>query len=100
MAIKKRPAPQAAPEPAEENPALEQRAEAFGRGAYAPTSAALQAVLDPNAPVGPQGTLFRYNEYQKALLKESAEIDRRSMQKLLESIVWPELERRRAERNA
>lgn len=100
MAIKKRPAPQAAPAPTEENPALEQRAEAFGRGAYAPTVASPQSALDPNAPVGPQGTLFRYNEYQKALLKESADADRRSMQKLLESIVWPELERRRTERNS
>lgn len=100
MAIKKRPAPKAVPAPSEESPALEQRAEAFGHGAYAPSVAAPQSDLDPGAPVGPQGTLFRYNDYQKALLKESAEADRRSMQKLLESIVWPELERRRTERNS
>jgi len=41
---------------------------------------------------------FRLNEYQKLLLKEAAVEDRRSQQKLLESLVWPELERRRAER--
>jgi hypothetical protein len=77
--------------------AVARRAEEFGRGGYAPQSD--EAPLDPNAPIGPQGILFRFNEYQKQLLKESADADRRSQQKLLESIIWPELERRKADRN-
>lgn len=77
--------------------AVARRAEEFGKGGYAPQVD--EAPLDPNAPVGPQGILFRFNDYQKQLLKESADADRRSQQKLLESIIWPELERRKAARN-
>jgi hypothetical protein len=77
--------------------AVARRAEEFGKGGYAPQEN--EAPLDPNAPVGPQGILFRFNDYQKQLLKESADADRRSQQKLLESIIWPELERRKAARN-
>jgi hypothetical protein len=76
--------------------AIAKKAEEFGRGGYAPE--VQETPLDPNAPVGPQGILFRFNDYQKQLLKEEAEADRRSQQKLLESIIWPELERRRASR--
>ncbi|MFC8041866.1 hypothetical protein ACFUOZ_21135 [Paenarthrobacter sp. NPDC057355] len=97
MPIKKRdPLPTSpATAPADEA-AIAKKAEEFGRGGYAPE--VQEAALDPNAPVGPQGILFRYNDYQKQLLKEEAEVDRRSQQKLLESIIWPELERRRASR--
>ena len=56
-------------------------------------------VLDPKAPVGPQVFLFRLNDYQKQLLAESALDDGRSRQKLLETIIWPEPERRQAEKN-
>ena len=77
--------------------AVARKAAEFGKGGYAPEVD--EAPLDPNAPIGPQGILFRFNDYQKQLLKESADADRRSQQKLLESIIWPELERRKAERN-
>jgi hypothetical protein len=98
MAIKKREARGAASTPATaDEDAVARRAEEFGKGGYAPHTD--EAALDPNAPIGPQGILFRFNEYQKQLLKESADADRRSQQKLLESILWPELERRRATRN-
>lgn len=98
MAIKKREAPAVAPTAvAGDEDAVARRAEEFGKGGYAPQ--ADEAPLDPNAPVGPQGILFRFNDYQKQLLKESADADRRSQQKLLESIIWPELERRKATRN-
>jgi hypothetical protein len=92
MPIKKR-EERVAPAAGDEE-SIAKRAEEFGRGGYAPEEAEA-APLDPNAPVGPQGIVFRFNDYQKQLLKESAEDDRRSQQKLLESIVWPELERRR-----
>lgn len=99
MAIKRRESQQTTPAAVQDHDdELEKRAEAFGHGAYSPVKNTPETVLDPTAPIGPQGILFRYNDYQKALLKESAEQDRRSIQKLLESIVWPELERRRAER--
>ncbi|MDD1475353.1 MULTISPECIES: hypothetical protein [Micrococcaceae] len=98
MAIKKREAPAVASTAvAGDEDAVARRAEEFGKGGYAPQVD--EAPLDPNAPVGPQGILFRFNDYQKQLLKESADADRRSQQKLLESIIWPELERRRATRN-
>jgi len=77
--------------------AVARKAAEFGKGGYAPQTD--EAPLDPNAPVGPQGILFRFNDYQKQLLKESADADRRSQQKLLESIIWPELERRKTQRN-
>ncbi|MGG5170578.1 hypothetical protein ACQR35_00155 [Pseudarthrobacter sp. J1738] len=95
MAIKKRAAQSTSPATADED-VIAKKAEEFGRGGYAPEVQAPS--LDPNAPVGPQGILFRFNDYQKQLLKEEAEADRRSQQKLLESIIWPELERRRAAR--
>jgi hypothetical protein len=98
MAIKKREARTATPPPAStDQDAVARKAEEFGKGGYAPE--VHEVPLNPNAPVGPQGILFRFNDYQKQLLKESAEADRRSQQKLLESIIWPELERRKAERN-
>ncbi|WP_420181231.1 hypothetical protein [Paenarthrobacter sp. TA1.8] len=98
MPIKKRDAmPTAAATGSVDEDAVAKKAEEFGRGGYAPE--VVEIPLDPNAPVGPQGILFRFNDYQKQLLKESAEADRRSQQKLLESIIWPELERRRAARN-
>lgn len=97
MPIKKRDAQPTSPATAmEDEDVIAKKAEEFGRGGYAPE--AKETSLDPNAPVGPQGILFRYNDYQKQLLKEEAEADRRSQQKLLESIIWPELERRRASR--
>jgi hypothetical protein len=95
MPIKKRDAQPTSPSMADED-AIAKKAEEFGRGGYAPE--VQETPLDPNAPVGPQGILFRFNNYQKQLLKEEAEADRRSQQKLLESIIWPELERRRAAR--
>ncbi|WP_431230820.1 hypothetical protein [Paenarthrobacter nicotinovorans] len=95
MPIKKR-EERVAPAAGDEE-SIAKRAEEFGRGGYAPEEVEA-APLDPNAPVGPQGIVFRFNDYQKQLLKESAEADRRSQQKLLESIIWPELERRRAAR--
>ena len=98
MAIKKREARTAAPPPAStDQDAVARKAEEFGKGGYAPE--VVEVSLNPSAPVGPQGILFRFNDYQKQLLKESADADRRSQQKLLESIIWPELERRKAERN-
>lgn len=98
MAIKKREALAAASTAAAgDEAAVARRAEEFGKGGYAPQTD--EAPLDPNAPVGPQGILFRFNDYQKQLLKESADADRRSQQKLLESIIWPELERRKTIRN-
>lgn len=100
MAIKRRESQQETSPATTENDELEKRAEAFGRGAYSPVKEVPETELDPTAPIGPQGILFRYNDYQKALLKESADQDRRSIQKLLESIVWPELERRRSERRS
>lgn len=97
MAIKKREARAAGSTPATgDEDAVARRAEEFGKGGYAPQVD--EAPLDPNAPIGPQGILFRFNDYQKQLLKESADADRRSQQKLLESIIWPELERRKAAR--
>ena len=98
MAIKKREARTATPPPASsDQDAVARKAEEFGKGGYAPE--VVEVPLNPSAPVGPQGILFRFNDYQKQLLKESAEADRRSQQKLLESIIWPELERRKAEQN-
>lgn len=98
MAIKKRDARAVATAAVSaDEDAAARRAEEFGKGGYAPQ--ADEAPLDPNAPIGPQGILFRLNDYQKQLLKESADADRRSQQKLLESIIWPELERRKAARN-
>ncbi|WP_314216585.1 hypothetical protein [Pseudarthrobacter equi] len=96
MPIKKRDAQPTPPTPTADEALIEKRAEEFGRGGYAPE--VKETPLNPNAPVGPQGILFRFNDYQKQLLKEEAEADRRSQQKLLESIIWPELERRRAAR--
>ncbi|GAT89604.1 hypothetical protein CVCC1112_4263 [Paenarthrobacter nicotinovorans] len=95
MPIKKRDAQPTSPVTSDED-VIAKKAEEFGRGGYAPE--VQPTPLDPNAPVGPQGILFRFNDYQKQLLKEEAEADRRSQQKLLESIIWPELERRRAAR--
>lgn len=97
MAIKKREARPTTPAIEADEDAVAKQAEEFGKGGYAPE--VHEAPLDPNAPIGPQGILFRFNDYQKQLLKESADADRRSQQKLLESIIWPELERRRAARN-
>ena len=95
MPIKKR-GPVASPSsgPADE---LSRRAEEFGKAGYAPQESV--PVLDPNAPLSKLFPL-RVNEYQKQLLQESAAADRRSQQKLLESLIWPELERRRAERHS
>ena len=100
MAIKKR--QPAMPSPAtavrEDQDELARKAEEFGRGGYAPVeSAGEEDQLDPNAPLTKM-VPFRLNEYQKLLLKEAAVEDRRSQQKLLESLIWPELERRRADR--
>lgn len=98
MAIKKRvvsPSPQMPETTAD---AVDRKASEFGKAGYAPKESPAEP-LDPNAPVGPQGILFRFNDYQKQLLKSEADADRRSQQKLLESILWPELERRKAERN-
>jgi hypothetical protein len=98
MAIKKREARTAAStDVTGDEDAVARKAAEFGKGGYAPQTD--EAPLDPNAPIGPQGILFRFNDYQKQLLKESADADRRSQQKLLESIIWPELERRKADRN-
>jgi hypothetical protein len=97
MAIKKREARTGASTAVTgDEDAVARRAEEFGKGGYAPQIE--ETPLDPNAPIGPQGILFRFNDYQKQLLKESADADRRSQQKLLESIIWPELERRKEAR--
>lgn len=93
MAIKKREARTSSPASTSQDE-LDEKAAKFGKGGYAPE--AENVSYDPHAPVGPQGILFRFNDYQKQLLKDSAAADRRSQQKLLESIVWPELERRKA----
>ncbi|MFJ2662689.1 hypothetical protein [Arthrobacter koreensis] len=99
MAIKKRQPPATSPAPIvrDEQDELARKAEEFGRGGYAPAQPATEDEPDPNAPLTKM-VPFRLNEYQKLLLKEAAVEDRRSQQKLLESLVWPELERRRAER--
>ena len=98
MAIKKRQPPVAsAPAVPDDQDELARKAEEFGRGGYAPVETASDTQLDPNAPLTKM-IPFRLNEYQKQLLKESAMEDRRSQQKLLESLIWPERERRRAER--
>ncbi|MGW9405851.1 hypothetical protein ACWGQ2_18020 [Arthrobacter sp. NPDC055585] len=100
MAIKKRQPPAVSPAPAisDDQDELARKAEEFGRGGYAPVEPAAEDELDPDAPLTKMMP-FRMNEYQKLLLKESAAEDRRSQQKLLESLIWPELERRKAERN-
>ena len=72
MAIKKRTPQQATVTGTTESAELDQRAEAFGHGAYSPVATPPAAELNPRASVGPQGILFRYNDYQKALLKDSA----------------------------
>lgn len=94
MAIKKR---GQAPRAGADDETLAKRVAEFGQGGYLPESD--ESVLDPKAPVGSQGFLFRLNDYQKQLLAESARDDGRSRQKLLETIVWPELERRKAEKD-
>ena len=99
MAIKKRQGPAAGTLPVihEDQDEMARKAEEFGRGGYAPAETPGEQ-LDPNAPLTKM-IPFRLNEYQKQLLKEAAVEDRRSQQKLLESLIWPELERRRAERS-
>lgn len=99
MAIKRRQPATASPAPTvrDDQDELARKAEEFGRGGYAPVESATEDHLDPNAPLTKM-VPFRLNEYQKLLLKEAATEDRRSQQKLLESLVWPELERRRTER--
>lgn len=96
MAIKKR---DQAPPPGMrlDDDALAKRVAEFGQAGYLPESD--EPALDPKAPVGSQGFLFRLNDYQKQLLAESARDDGRSRQKLLETIIWPELERRKAEKD-
>lgn len=100
MAIKKRGSREAEPEHPAEDPELDRRVDAFGHGAYSPVGTpeptAADEQLDLEAAIGRQGILFRYNDYQRKLLKDSAVADRRRIQKLLESIVWPELERRKS----
>lgn len=76
---------------------IAKRVAEFGQGGYLPESD--EVALDPKAPVGSQSFLFRLNDYQKQLLAESARDDGRSRQKLLETIIWPELERRKAEKD-
>lgn len=104
MAIKKRVTQVPAATSADDD--LDRKAEAFGIGAVkidgkpiADVQELLQEEgLDPDAPVGPQGIMLRFNAYQRKLLEDEKRFQRRSGQKILEMLVWPELEKRRDER--
>lgn len=105
MAIKKR-VPHEVPTAAGDD--YERRVEEFGQGAdnaapavtppadKSPADTEAPESYDPEAKLN-QGTMFRFNDYQKKLLAWAAGQDRRSNQKELEALVWPVLEQRRAE---